>query len=282
VIRQLSCSVTPLVRSITVACVFAMQLLGAPLRVLILTGHSDEPWHHWRESTPFLRTVLENTGRFDVKVDEEVDGISSVTLANFDVLLVNYQGPRWGPETEKAVEDFVQSGRGVLAFHGVIYGELFGQEFVNNWWRQLANGDRGWVAYSEMLGMTWPPEDVGHAPRHIFTVKWVDRDHPIARGLPPTFIANDELYHRITLRPNAHVLATAYDDPGNRDARAGTRGAGTGKEERMVWTVPYGRGRVVYLSLGHDLPAMSQPGVIAALTRGTEWAATGDVTLPAY
>jgi hypothetical protein len=226
--------------------------------------------------------MLENTGRFDVRVEEEVEGISARTLQNFDVLLVNYRGPRWGSETEKAVEDFVRSGKGMLAFHGIIYGEFFGQEFVNNWWRQLPNGDRGWVAYSEMLGMTWPPEDIGHAPRHIFTVKWVDRDHPIARGLPPTFIANDELYHRITLRPNAHVLATAYDDPANGSAPPGTRGAGTGKDEPVVWTVPYGTGRVVYISLGHDLPAMSQPGVIAALTRGTEWAATGEVTLPAY
>ena len=73
-----------------------------------------------------------NTGRFDVKVEEEVDGISPRTLENFDVLLVNYRGPRWGSETEKAVEDFVRSGKGMLAFHGVIYGEFLGQEFFNN------------------------------------------------------------------------------------------------------------------------------------------------------
>jgi hypothetical protein len=206
-----------------------------------------------------------------VKVEEQVDGISARTLENFDVLLVNYQGPRWASETEKAVEDFVQSGKGMLAFHGVSYGEFFGQEWDNNHWIRSRNGDPGWIAYSEMLGMTWAPENIGHAPRHIFTVKWVDREHPIAQGLPPTFIANDELYHRISLRPNAHVIATAYDDPSM---------GGTGKDEPIVWTVPYGKGRVVYISLGHDLLARSQPGFIAALARGTEWAATGDVTLP--
>lgn len=192
---------------------------------------------------------------------------------NFDALLINYQGPRWAPETEKAVEDFVRSGKGMLTFHGVTYGEFFGQEWADNHWVQSRKGDQGWVAYSQMLGMNWAPENIGHAPRHVFTVKWVDRDHPVARGLPPTFIANDELYHLITLRPAAHVLATAYDDPSL---------GGTGKDEPIVWTVSYGSGRVVYISLGHDLSAMSQPGFIAALTRGTEWAATGNVMLPAY
>jgi type 1 glutamine amidotransferase len=255
------------------ATLLTRQLIGVPLRVLILTGQSDELYHHWRNSTPFLRSVLENSGRFDVKVEEEVDGISARTLGKFDVLLVNYQGPRWAPETEKAAEEFVRSGKGMVAFHGVSYGEFFGQEWVDSHWVQSGKGNKGWVAYSEMLGMTWPPEDIGHAPRHIFTVKWVDRDHPIARGLPPTFIANDELYHRITLRPATRVLATAYDDPSL---------GGTGKDEPIVWTVSYGRGRAVYISLGHDLSAMSQPGFIAALIRGTEWTATGNVTLPAY
>ena len=45
----------------------------------------------------------------------------------------------------------------------------------------------------------------------------------------------------------------------------------------MVWTVPYGQGRVVVTTLGHDLLAMSQPGFIDLLVRGVEWAATGTV-----
>ncbi len=35
------------------------------------------------------------------------------------------------------------------------------------------------------------------------------------------------------------------------------------------------------MTLGHDLSSMIQPGFLAALARGTEWAATGQVTLPA-
>ena len=48
----------------------------------------------------------------------------------------------------------------------------------------------------------------------------------------------------------------------------------------MVWTVPYGQGRVVMITLGHDLLAMTQPGFNELFTRASEWAATGAV-LPA-
>jgi type 1 glutamine amidotransferase len=52
---------------------------------------------------------------------------------------------------------------------------------------------------------------------------------------------------------------------------------GTGKVEPVIWTVPYGQGRVVMMVIGHDLLAMSQPGFMDAFARSAEWAATGEV-----
>jgi uncharacterized protein len=47
-----------------------------------------------------------------------------------------------------------------------------------------------------------------------------------------------------------------------------------------LWTVDYGKGRVFVTALGHDPEAMKSAGFIATLARGTEWAATGAVTIP--
>jgi len=41
------------------------------LKVLILTGVSN---HDWRSMTPVLREILERSGRFDVRVNEECRG----------------------------------------------------------------------------------------------------------------------------------------------------------------------------------------------------------------
>ncbi|MFB3826422.1 MAG: ThuA domain-containing protein [Bryobacteraceae bacterium] len=244
---------------------------GGKLRVLMLTGQTDLPSHDWRDTAGFLRSALERTGRFEVKALEETRGLNAAALAGYDALVLHYNGPRWGPAAERAVEEFLRSGRGMFALHGVSYGEFFGQVMQKRW--TLPAGATGWAAYPDIVGMTWKPENIGHAARHVFEVKWTDREHPIARGLPPTFLANDELYHKMDLRPNAHVIATAFDDPGRR---------GTGKDEPIMWTVPFGPGRVAHLTLGHDLGSMTQPGFLAAFARGTEWAATGAVTLPAH
>jgi hypothetical protein len=239
------------------------------IRVIILTGSSDLPYHHWRESTAFLRGVLERTGRFDVKVIEEVRGITPATLEAFDVAVLNYNGPRWGTPAESAIEAFVRGGKGLVSFHGVTYGTFYGMVF-NGGWKAPANGDRGWAAYGDMIGATWDPPKVGHAPRHVFDVKWVDRDHAVSRGLDAVFQANDELYHRLDLKPATHVLATAYDDPAI---------GGTGRDEPIVWTSTFGAGRTLHTTLGHDLSALQQSGFQAAFARGVEWAATGAVTL---
>src|SRR4051794_19363141 len=82
----------------------------------------------------------------------------------------------------------------------------------------------------------------------------------------------DELSHgRRGRGKNMKVLATASW------ARAT---GGTGEHEPMIWTVSYGKGRVFHTPMGHDLDGMRCVGFMATLQRGTEWAATGRVTIP--
>jgi type 1 glutamine amidotransferase len=258
-----------LARGLPLGVLLSSLLPAAPLRVLFLTGQTDLPYHDWRQTTPFLRDLLTRTGRFEVEVSEEPRKLNAGALAGYDVLILNYNGPRWGEEAERAVEGFVRSGKGLVAFHGVSYGAFYGQVWDKRWTQPPGSGP-GWAAYADMMGVTWKPENLSHSVRHVFAVKWADPGHPIARGLEPTFLADDELYHKMDHRPDIRVIATAFSDPARR---------GTGKDEPVIWTVAFGRGRVLHITLGHDVKALSQPGVAAAFARGTEWAATGEVSL---
>jgi type 1 glutamine amidotransferase len=50
--------------------------------------------------------------------------------------------------------------------------------------------------------------------------------------------------------------------------------------QRTLWTVTYGKGRIVQTPMGHDVFAMRFIGFISTMERSVEWAATGKVTSP--
>lgn len=250
-------------------------ILAAPpergsLRVLVLTGQSD-PAHDWGGTTLMLRRILDCTGLFSVRVNEEPRGLTAQTLADFDLLAVNYNGPRFGAGTEKAIEAFLAAGKGLLSFHGVSYGPFMGTEQQAGSW--IHRPETAWAAWPAILGAFWAPEKIGHSIPHAFRVRLTDRIHPITRDMPAEFIFSDELYHQLSLREEARVLGVAFDDPAMR---------GTGRDEPVFWTVSWGRGRAFHTTLGHDAAAMFQPGFVTLLARAAEWAATGRVTLPGW
>src|SRR5512140_2519979 len=90
---------------------------GPKIQALILSGRSN---HDWRTTTPQLKKLLEHTGRFDVRVNEEAASCSAESLAAYAVLVIDYHGPRWTPACEKAIEDFVRGGKGLVSVHGAI------------------------------------------------------------------------------------------------------------------------------------------------------------------
>jgi uncharacterized protein len=231
------------------------------VRVLIATGVNN---HDWRATTPVLREILDQTGRFDVRVNEEMQGATLETFQEYDVLLLNWndwkktRGKWWSEATLTAMFEYVRSGKGLVVYHAS----------NNAFW--------GYEEFDRLVGGTWR-DTAGHAPLHTYMVENKSPEHPIMRGIP-AFQTRDELYHRLDMQPNIQLLASAFDDPKNCN-KQGTN-CGTGRHEPVLWTLSYGEGRVFHAVLGHNVEALKFPGFIATLQRGTEWAATGEVTIP--
>src|SRR5438552_14267455 len=259
------------------ALAYAQQPTPAPaappkIQVLIVTGQNG---HNWRGTTPLLRKALEDTGKFEVRVMEEFRGAGPEALAPYDVVVLNYcergrPERKWGDKTNAAFLDYVRSGKGVVVYHF-----------------SMAAFD-GWTDYEKLSGGNWRPNNGHHSATHTFAVDVKDREHPITKGLKTSFPqTNDELYANLRWQPagSYHVLATAYDDhklyeASRTDARAPQPLVGVGANEPMLWTVDYGKGRVFTTALGHDVEQVQTPAFTTTFTRGTEWAATGKVTLP--
>ena len=163
------------------------------MKVLILTGVNN---HKWAATTPVLREILEQTGRFEVRVNEEVRGNGPETFAPYDVLLLNYNdmkhtaGPWWDDRARQAMLDFVRNGKGLVSYHAS----------NNAFW--------GWDEFDKLVGGTWR-ETAGHGPYHAYTVKIVDPENPITKGMPRASPRRTNSTTDSRMQPNIHILATA-------------------------------------------------------------------------
>jgi hypothetical protein len=115
-----------------------------------------------------------------------------------------------------------------------------------------------------------------HGKRREYIVKTRIADHPITKGLPVRWLhGNDELYSLLRgPAKNIQILATAFADS--------SAGGGTMRDEPMLMTITYGKGRIFHTAMGHadegGGPAMQCVGFITTFQRGAEWAVTGNVT----
>ena len=232
------------------------------VRLLILSGANN---HSWQTTTPVLKKMYEESGRFTVEVTEDVPHLSPAEFAKYDAIVCNYtsypmiEGHRWPAETEKAFLQYIAAGHGFVLFHA-----------ASTAWAD-------WPEFGDLIGLTWQKDKAtgnnisGHGAQHSFAVSIVDKGHPVTRGMADFQHVKDELYHRQHLHPTGRVLATAFSDK--------ARG-GSGTNEPMVVVTELGKGRVFHCALGHEPKPMAGVGFQTLMLRGTEWAATGQVTIP--
>jgi type 1 glutamine amidotransferase len=255
---------------------------GRPLKILIIDGQNN---HAWQQTTPVLRQILGDAGRFlvDVATTPPHGGDMSSFHPDFsayDAVLSNYNGDPWSPQTRMAFEKYVRGGGGFVSYHAADNAFPEWKEYqdiiaVGGW------GERTTAKSGPALRLRdgkWTRDAAAascgnHGERLPFVITTRDASNPIVSGLPLVWMhAADELYNTLCgPAQNVDVVASAYSDPKNR---------GSGEQEPMLMTIRYGQGRVFHTTLGHDPAAMQCVGFIATLQRGTEWAASGVVTQP--
>lgn len=199
---------------------------------------------------------------------------------DFDVVVSNYNGELWPAGVRRDFVEYVRQGGGFVAVHAANnsfpewpeYNQMIG---VGGWGgRNEKSGPYVRFRDGQIVKDTSAGPGGGHGAKHEFLVELRDSAHPIVQGLPSKWMhASDELYDKLRgPAENLTVLATAFSDKAK---------GGTGEHEPMLMVTTFGDGRVFHTTLGHGTESMSGLGFQMTLLRGTEWAATGKVTIPA-
>jgi len=207
----------------------------------------------------------------------------------YDVIVSNLgnDSPLWPEATRKAFEDHISQGGGLVIVHA-----------ANNPWGE-------WEQFNTMIGLgAWGGRDEStgpyvyyndakelvrdstngvcgsHGPEYEFEITTRAPEHPIMKGLPTAWLhTQDELYERMRGPfENATILATAYADTEKNAPPWDPDIKGLGQHVPQLMAINYGKGRVFHTTLGHFDYSMECVGFITTLQRGTEWAATGEVT----
>ncbi len=240
-------------------CVLAVMLAASTglagragagtINVLLITGDDIAPYHDWRDISEATRDVLVASERFNVRVCEEALILdSAAALKRYDVIvmtLYNRNSPTLTDNAKKNLLDFIASGKGLYTQH------LASASFAE------------WKQFGQLLGRYWVMGKSGHGPRSVFTAKIANKQHPITRGMKD-FKIFDELYSKLQGDGEIDVLVSAYSNFSK-------------KEEPLVFTRPYGKGRTVHNALGHDFKAIRNKANQNIIRRAVEWAATGKV-----
>jgi putative membrane-bound dehydrogenase-like protein len=199
---------------------------GRRLEILFL---GDNSHHKPIERVPTLMVALGSKG-INFTYTDDLSDINESYLQKFDALMVYANIDEITPQAEKALLDFVASGKGFLPIHCASYCFRNSEEYV-----KLVGGQFWRHGMDSVSTNTLQP------------------NHHIMKGLSP-FTAYDETYLHSQLGADNNVLAEREIKIDQANDKPGI------KTEPYSWTRTHGKGKVFYTAYGHDDRTWSQKG----------------------
>jgi type 1 glutamine amidotransferase len=215
-----------------------------PRRALVVRGG----WagHVPVEATDRYVPVLESQG-FDVTVSDTLDSyLDADALAATDLIVNCWTMGTITGDQAQGLARAVAAGTGLAGWHGgivdsfrdqTLYQLVTGGQFVHH--------PRGFVEYQVDIV--------------------ADRsDHPIVAGLDSFSVTTEQYYLHVDASNDVLATSVYLDDPDVPGL--------AGRLMPVVWTRPWGAGRVAVNAIGHKLDDFEVPEVDAIITRSFAWA----------
>lgn len=239
--------------------------------------------------TYYIETYPQDSTAYGISSDPVKTSRFSLDFSQYDLIVSNLgaNSAPWPEETKRKFEEYVRGGGGLVIVHAAdnAWGdwEEYNRMIALGAWggRDSTTGPYAYYTDAGELEVDSSAGPCGsHGAEYEFLVTTRAPEHPIMKGVPTEWLhATDELYERMRGPfENATILATAYSDVERNSPPWNPKVKGMGQHVPMLLAIDYGEGRVFHTPMGHFDYSMECAGFITLLQRGSEWAATGQVT----
>ncbi len=193
---------------------------------------------------------------FTIDYIENTDKINDKFLSQYQLFIqLNYPPYMWTPTAKKAFKKYIEKGEGgwIGFHHATLLGE-FDSYPMWKWFSKFMGGIR-FKSYIATFA----------------TAKVIveDPNHPVMKGLGPSFwIKNEEWYtYDKSPRPHVHVLATVDENTYTPDSPIKMHG-----DHPVIWTNPHYKARNVYIFMGHHPELFQDPTYTKLFHNAILWA----------
>jgi len=224
-------------------------------RALLFTKTAG--WHH-KSINAGVTAIEELADRhfFSVEWHEDATRINEENLKNFDVIIfLNTTGDILNATQQKAMEKFIQSGKGFVGIHSA------------------SDTEHDWEWYTQLVGRMF----VIHPVIQTGQLTVLDPSFPGMERIPKRLWWTDEWYELGEEKiGDLQYLLTVDENTFDPNVDWGRiKGTGMGEFHPIAWYHKFDGGRSFYTSLGHMPAKYSDPLFLEHLYGGIFWAATG-------
>lgn len=220
-------------------------------RVLVVASKAKDHLKMIQSAKPFFER-LATQNHLTIDFTDDATTINDENLSRYQVFVMLHLAPfdMTYPQ-QAAMQKFVEEGKGWVGIHAA---GLTGKEFLDP-------ATKYWDWFEDFMG------NVLYSPHPAYqkgTLVIEDRTHPATRNLPPKFEISDEWYEfNKSPRGDVRVLATADESTYHQNKPMG--------DHPLVWTNERFR-RMIYIAVGHDPSALSNPNYAILLRDSILWA----------
>lgn len=201
-------------------------------------------YHHASITTGIAAiTKLGQENGFAVDTTADSTWFRKKILKKYSALIfLDPTGKVFGPEEEKALQDYIHHGGGYVGVHAA------------------ADCEYNWQWYGDLVGGYFKSHPKQQEAKFII----VDKNNPATQGLPDPWTHFDELYNYKYYAPDIKVLIKIDE--------SSYTGGENGADHPMAWYHDFEGGRSFYTALGHTDAAWSDPLFLHHLLGGIQYA----------